>query len=350
MLLVIIVLQHWNTNEYALTPGDATPVAPLVKVEGLSTNAHPDRILLTDVYLSTVTAWQWIVLHFQSHVEFVPAADLVSPGIPTAELSAQGFLEMSDSQQAAEVAALRALGWRVPAIPDGAIVTAVAVPSPAWRAGVSVADRLVGVDGRRVTTSCGVVSAVHGFAPGTAVRLSVERSRISASGVITWSAPRNVSVTTATPHAQGPSACPGAAGRDHSWLGLSLEGGVNFVLPGAITINTANIGGPSAGLAMTLTLINKLSAGSLTGHRIVAATGTIDAAGQVGDVGGVAEKTVAVQRAGARVFLVPSVEVATARAAARPGLTIIGVTTLRGALRALRALGGATPVPLTRPH
>ena len=66
----------------------------------------------------------------------------------------------------------------------------------------------------------------------------------------------------------------------------------------------------------------------------------MDVHGNVGDVGGVAEKTVAVQRAGAKYFFVPQVEVATAKGAAGPGLTIVGVTTLAQALRDLRALGG----------
>jgi len=101
---------------------------------------------------------------------------------------------------------------------------------------------------------------------------------------------------------------------------------------------------------MTLTMIDKMSRQSISGNQPIAATGTIDAYGNVGDVGGVAEKTVAVQRAGAKYFFVPQVEVATAKAAAQPGLKIIGVTTLTQALRDLRALGGAAPQPLTPPH
>ncbi len=345
------MLNHVHTQYYSLTPGDATPVAPLVTIRGLATNPHPDRIMLTDVYLSSLSEWQYLVDHFRAHVEFVSANELVEPGIPDGELGAQGFLEMSDSKQAAEVAALRALGWKLPATPLGAVVTGVAAPSPARSAGLGVADRIVAVNGASVASSCDLVAAVHVIAPGSRVRLRVQDSRISASGVITWSAPRTVIATTsATPKSIGSSYCPGVKGRDRSWLGISLEDGVSYDLPGDISIKTTDIGGPSAGLAMTLTLIDKLSAGSLTGSAVVAATGTIAPDGAVGDVGGVAEKTIAVEDAGAKVFFVPAVEVKTARAAASPGLRVIGVTSLRGALRALRALGGAVPVPLTAPH
>jgi PDZ domain-containing secreted protein len=147
-------LHSWNLNEYALTPGNATPVAPLVKVEGVATATHHDKIMLTDVYLSSLNAWQWLTLHFSSHVQFVGADELVEPGVPTDELGAQGYLEMSDSKQAAEVSAFKALGWKTPGTPTGAVVTAVIASSPARSAGIHIADEIVGVNGTVVTSSC----------------------------------------------------------------------------------------------------------------------------------------------------------------------------------------------------
>jgi PDZ domain-containing protein len=153
-----------------------------------------------------------------------------------------------------------------------------------------------------------------------------------------------------TPSSEGASGCSGVLGPSKSWLGVELEDGNTYALPAKVTINTQNIGGPSAGLAMTLTLIDKLSKNSISGNQPIAATGTMDVHGNVGDVGGVAEKTVAVQRAGAKYFFVPQVEVATARSAASPGLTIVGVTTLQQALHDLRKIGGEPPEPITKPH
>jgi PDZ domain-containing protein len=99
---------------------------------------------------------------------------------------------------------------------------------------------------------------------------------------------------------------------------------------------------------MSLGIIDKLSSGRLTGNRIIAATGTIDQYGNVGDVGGVAEKTVAVERAGATVFFVPSVELKTAESKATPQLHVYAVSNLNQVLRILKQLGGhvpTTPVP-----
>jgi PDZ domain-containing protein len=110
-----------------------------------------------------------------------------------------------------------------------------------------------------------------------------------------------------------------------------------------VTVHTADIGGPSAGLSMTLGIIDKLSGGDLTGKRIVAATGTIDPSGAVGDVGGVAEKTIAVERAGATVFLVPPEELKAAESKATPQLHVYAVSSLDEALRILKRLGGTLP-------
>jgi PDZ domain-containing protein len=348
---VIVALHFWNINEYALTPGDATPVAPLVKVEGVATTTHKGKIMLTDVFLTSLNAWEWLTLHFSSHVQFVGANELVEPGVPTAELGAQGYLEMSDSKQAAEVSAFDALGWTTPVTPTGAIVNAVNASSPAQSAGLHVADQIVAVNGTAVTSSCGLVRAVHDVAPGTKDHLTVDHAQISPTGIITYQAPSSVTlIAGVTPSDEGTSGCSGVTGPSKSWLGVALEDGSTYALPATVTINTKNIGGPSAGLAMTLTLIDKLSKNSISGNQPIAATGTIDVHGNVGDVGGVAQKTVAVQRAGAKYFFVPQVEVATAKSVASPGLTIVGVTTLKQALRDLRKIGGHRLEPITAPH
>lgn len=349
-LLAVIGLQHWQLNEYAITPGDATPVAPLVKVHGVATNPHHDRILLTDVYLSPVSAFQWLSLHFQRHVEFVAPDQLLEPGVPADELDAQGFLQMSDSKQAAEVAAFRALGWKVPAVSAGAVINAVIAPSPARAAHLHVGDEIVGVNATPIRNACGLVRALHDLAPATTVQLAVRPVTISRAGVLTWGRVVRRSLTTAAaPKGMLAPSCAAISGPGRSYVGVSLEDGLRYQLPATISINTANIGGPSAGLAMTLALIDRLSHGSLTGGHVVAATGTMSPNGVVGDVGGVAEKTVAVQRAGAQYFLVPQVEVATARANASPGLTVLGVSSLAQALKDLRVLGGAAPAALTPP-
>lgn len=351
IIVVVGILPHWQINEFAITPGSAQPVAPLVTIHGLEKDAHPEKIMLTDVYLSQLTAWSYIWAHFQSHTQIISGNDLTVPGVPTSQLVAQGYVDMENSKEDAKVAALRSLGWTIPQHDVGATVYAVQVPSPAATAGISVGDRIVAVAGAPVTSSCDVFAAMKHHPVGTTVSLTLEKAKISPSGDITYAAAKPVAVTTVAPaSSDAVTGCPGVSGPPTSVVGVGLEDAVSFTTPGDISISTPDIGGPSAGLAMTLTLIDQLSAGGLTGGRVIAATGTISPDGTVGDVGGVAEKTIAVENAGATVFIVPAVEVSTARAAAKPSLHVEGVTTLAQALKDLRDLGGSEPIPLTKPY
>ncbi|WP_070022714.1 MULTISPECIES: S16 family serine protease [Streptomyces] len=113
-----------------------------------------------------------------------------------------------------------------------------------------------------------------------------------------------------------------------------------------VTLKLADVGGPSAGLLFSLGIIDKLHGdghgGDLTGGRTVAGTGTIDEAGRVGAVGGVALKTQAARRDGATVFLVPKAECADAKAELPKGLRLVPVTTLKGAVDSLVSLEKGT--------
>jgi PDZ domain-containing protein len=118
-------------------------------------------------------------------------------------------------------------------------------------------------------------------------------------------------------------------------------------LPIEVNIDTDSIGGPSAGLAFTLALIDALTPGELAPPQGVAVTGTIDGDGNVGPIGALVQKAVAVRRSGAGLFLVPAgqdpAEVDRARQAAGPGVEIMRVGSLEEALAALAERGG-TPV------
>lgn len=115
-------------------------------------------------------------------------------------------------------------------------------------------------------------------------------------------------------------------------------------LPFEVKISTANIGGPSAGLAFTLALIDELTKGNLMGRGRVVATGTINEDGSVGAIGALEQKAIAARDAGATLFLVPAgqtnIEVNKARKAAGKSVTIVKVGTISEALTALAKNGG----------
>ena len=115
--------------------------------------------------------------------------------------------------------------------------------------------------------------------------------------------------------------------------------------PFTIDFNLANVGGPSAGLVFSLAVIDKLTTGDLSGDKFVAGTGTIDAEGKVGPIGGISHKIVAAHDAGASVFLVPAANCDEAKSAGESGIDLVKVENLGGAVDALKSLsaGGEAP-------
>src|SRR5205085_9130207 len=87
--------------------------------------------------------------------------------------------------------------------------------------------------------------------------------------------------------------------------GIGVELSPRFTFPVKVSVDTTNIGGPSAGLAMTLAILDDLTPGNLTGGARVAVTGTIDPNGNVGEIGGIEQKAVAARAAGVTLFIVP---------------------------------------------
>jgi PDZ domain-containing protein len=130
-------------------------------------------------------------------------------------------------------------------------------------------------------------------------------------------------------------------------LGVRLS--TKIKLPFDINIDSGRVVGPSAGLAYALELLDLLTPGELTGGSSVAATGELLTDGRVGAIGGVAQKTVSVRRAGAKVFLVPKENEAEARAHAGGKLQIRGVSSFDDALKALGSLDGSNALALGKP-
>ncbi len=343
VVVLAVVADRVQLNEYALTPGDAQPVGPLIHLPPGKGDKLYGRVLLTDVYLTQLTLLDYLPYRLNGDATLVNADQVLEPGTSSDQLLVQGFLEMEQAKAAAEAAAFRRLGDRVTVRDGGTLVFGVQIGSPA-DGHLQVGQLVTAVDGTPTPGVCQFVGALQRLRPGAVARLAVRLVSVGASGSVDYgrTVERHVRLGRRPKGVPAPSGCPGVGSSD-AYLGVSVETRQVFTYPFPVRIDTADIGGPSAGLAMALGLLDRLSGGDLTGGRVVAATGTIDPQGNVGDVGGVAQKTVAVERAGATVFLVPPQEYAAARSKDVPSLKVYAVATLSQALGVLRRLGGHVP-------
>jgi Lon-like protease len=89
-------------------------------------------------------------------------------------------------------------------------------------------------------------------------------------------------------------------------IGISLVDDKEIVVKPKVKVKTDEIGGPSAGFMFTLEIYNQLTEGDLTKGYQIAGTGTIDVDGTVGPIGGIEQKIVAADKAGAEYFLAPN--------------------------------------------
>ncbi|HEX3980937.1 MAG TPA: S16 family serine protease, partial [Acidimicrobiales bacterium] len=323
-----VVASRWNLNYYALLPGTAQPVQQFITVPADKGHPVTHPVLLTDVEIGRVTALTYLFYRLQSN-STLEQVEAVTGGTPPSQLNAQGALEMSQAENDAKAAALTRLGYSVPATPSGAVIFGTYPGTPAYRA-LSVGDVVTAVDGVATPTAKALVTTLARYHSGDTVRLTVRKGGTAP--------PAPIPITLKTTEVD-----VGGGQMVKLDLGIQPEDQVDFTYPFDVTIDVTNIGGPSAGLAMTLGVIDALTSGSITGGRTVAATGTIDSQGDVGDVGGVAQKTVAVENAGASIFLVPPQEYKAAMSKDRPGLKVYAVSTLDQALDVLAAHGGTVP-------
>lgn len=329
-----LVAAHLTSDLYALAPGSATPVAGAISVKGpAKTYTHAGQIFYVTVSLRTVDPVGYVLDELDHNVQVVHQKALVGTSKPS-QLNQVDAVQMQTSTQTAVIVALRRLGYTVDLQNLGALVTDVTAKSPA-DGHLAPGDVITAIDGTPTPTGTVLVTAIHSHQPGDEVKLTVQPE----------SGPTRTETITL---GNFPPLPAGQATPTYGFVGITTSTKQRANLPINATIDPGNVGGPSAGLAFTLGLINTLSSGDLTGGKKIAVTGTIGADGAVGPVGGVPQKTVAVRRSGAVAFLVPPDEYKDALSKAGPKLKIIKVSTLDEALNALASLGGdvgAIPPP-----
>lgn len=305
---------------YTYRPGSARAVEPLVTIEGARSEKPNDGILFVTVSVRRPSGAQALAGWLSDDTDVVPQK-VATGGLSDEQNDTFNRQLMTSSKDKATKMALDKLGYKVITHDDGAVVTQIDPSLPIAKV-ISPGDTIVGIDGTPVTKSSQVRPAVLKHAPGDDVRIEIER--LGETGTQTV-----VAKTVADP-----------ADKGRPVLGIAVETRPRFEFPMKIEIDSGKVGGPSAGLAFTLSILDRLSPGSLTNGKRVAVTGTIELDGSVGPVGGVNQKTVAAIDEHAVLFIVPSDEYAGAKRMARGRIRVEKADTLDEALKVLRTLGG----------
>lgn len=307
----------------ALRPGKALPVTEQVLVEGAPSYAPQQSIAYTTISVGSTTLLEALVGWLDDDIDVLPEETV--RGKRSADENRRYNAQLMDTSKLMAVAvALRYLGEQVDIRTTGVVVRGVESGTPAATA-LEMDDVIVAVDGEPVDVPDELRGLLQVGGPGASHTLTLERP----AGTVTRI---DVAVSTV------------AAANDpqRAILGITAleERFVDFDFPIDVTIDSGTVGGPSAGLAFTLAVLDVLTPGELTGGHRVAVTGTIALDGTVGPVGGGAQKAITVRDADYEVFLVPSDELDEVREAVGDDLEVVAVDTLEEALEALESLGG----------
>lgn len=286
----------------------------IIQVTGHKTYRDNGELRMTTVYVSQPRPAK--VTLFELMHDWISKDDAVYPydavyqqDVTPEQNQQEGAVDMVSSQDNATAVALHELGYAVkPALE----VLSVTKGAPA-DGKLEVRDIIEKVGGVPVRQSDDLTNAIGNTPPGTSLPLTVRRDGKSVTMQVT------------------PVETDGSPK-------IGIQIGIGYVFPFQVSVKIdPNIGGPSAGLMFSLGIYDTLTPGSLTGGAIVAGTGTIDAKGHVGPIGGIQQKIVGARDAGAQLFMVPPDNCSDALQAPNGDMRLVKATTMHDAVASIEA-------------
>lgn len=343
VLFGIIAMAAVRIQRFELAPGEAMAVAPRIEFAKSSTGTKaPERFRTTNgIKFVTAFGGQLSILDsvlgwIDPYVQVDTYKEHFGTSTPST-LKRLGFQAMIGAKQIAEFVAMKKLGLDVKLVMGRVVIEELvcdgAPKKNAACTNLEVGETITHLDGVATPTLTDLAAQMKGHVVGDTVELTViPYDAKAATPDATKAEKRTVQLMA---NVDNPT---------RAIIGFVPADTRTVSLPFEVKISTTEIGGPSAGLAFTLALLDELTSGNLMGASHVVATGTISEDGSVGAIGALEQKAVAVEASGADLFLVPSGqsvgEMKRARQAAGSQVKIVQVATLDEALAALRSHGG----------
>lgn len=300
------------SDHYIVLPDKARPTDPLVEIPGEGADEDASGIYMVDVTVGRASLLERIFPGVHEGASLIPEQVLNPQGVSDRQRRRSSLNDMSRSQLVAIAVALEELGEDVEVTPAGVEVGLVVPDSPADGV-LEVGDVIVAVNGEEALTTDELQDAFAAVEPGESVEVTVTREE------------KPVDLTVGTRAAEDDP--------QRAVMGVQVENSEEFEFPVDIEIDAGAIGGPSAGLAFALDIVDELGDDIDRGRTIVA-TGALGLDGSVIPIGGVKQKAIGARDAGADIFLVPDGNFAEAKDAVE-GLSVVPVSTFDEALSAL---------------
>jgi PDZ domain-containing protein len=312
--VLILTTTNAGGGEYLLVPDKAHPLAGLVNVPGSRPADKNGGVYYVDVVERKASLFDRLFPPSGSTV--IKQSDLTPPGVSEEQRIKADKLDMQLSQQVATAVALRALGYKV-RIREAGVRVALVYGNTHAIGKLQPGDVIVSADGHPARSALELHNLLARHKVGETVSLVFVRDGTRHHvNIVTSSDPLD-------PH--------------HAIVGFQPEPAIDFHVPFRIKFDLGGVGGPSAGLAFALQILEERGRDIDHGYK-VAATGTIAPDGSVGEIGAIQQKTIGARQAHVDVFLVPAGDNYEAARKYAGTLRIIPVKTFQQALHALATL------------
>ncbi|HJR86367.1 MAG TPA: PDZ domain-containing protein [Acidimicrobiia bacterium] len=320
LVMAGLLIGAWNVTlpYYAFSPGPVGDALDAVSASEVEVYLANEELLMLTVSSQEVNPIEAFLAGIDPTVDLVAREAVRRPDETDEEFVTRNQASMDLSKETAITLALRRLGYEVETISEGVLIADVDETAPAVDV-LRPDDVITAVDGVTVSFPEDIGAALGDNEPGDVITLELTRAEESLTTEVELIAREDD---------------PGAP-----LIGISVAAlDPRFEFPFPIDIDAGLIGGPSAGMMYTLAVMELLGPESLSSGHVIAGTGTIDVDGNVGGIGGVRQKVVAAEAAGAEVMLVPASNYDEALTAPRDGIELIPVATLDEVLDALASL------------
>ena len=287
---------------------------PVIQISNTKTYPTTGRLDLLTVMQqgnpSATPSWAEVIQAWLDPSKAVlPLNEVFPPGQTAKEAIAEGSAMMVNSQQEAIAAALLQQGYKVP---TEAYVDSI-IKGGAAEGIIHADDILKSAAGMKIINIDDLRAAVAAWAGPMPLSIVLERSG------------REVTVEVTPKKVDGQ-------------LRIGVMVGRKYTFPVDVKLQLSDVGGPSGGMMFALGIIDELTPGSLTGGFHIAGTGTINAEGTVGPIGGIRQKMYAARDQGATWFLAPADNCSEVVGHVPAGIRVVKVQTLQQAVDSLGAI------------
>lgn len=284
LIAVAFLVSSFYTLPYYVTkPGMAKELEPIIEVEGGSDESG--SFMLTTVVMGQANIYTYLLAKVSKYQEIYPLNAIRAEEETDEEYKVRQLHSMTTSKLAAIEVAYKKAKLPISFQYKGVYVLSVMEDMPAMGK-LEPGDRIFKVDDIEFQSSNEFIEYVSKKQAGDEILLQFERDGKEKSATL----PLKTFAQDDT----------------KVGVGIGLVDDKEIDVNPEVTVETSDIGGPSAGLMFSLEIYNQLIEEDLTRGYRIAGTGTLDSEGKVGPIGGIEQKVIAADKANAEYFLAPN--------------------------------------------